>query len=282
MTFERVLSPECTMRIALRARQTLGDPLGVFNQRYLYLLIILDPGLGPLDSVSLVGFPKQRAAPGFAARERWLWAAGKDWNLSDGQEERKADVAAESPGGVFWYNKGSDGTGGMMAAFLPEEVSSCAATDGPAGVEVRLGLKKPTARLALWEWGNRGGGRRARKNFMQSLPVRVKKLREMSFAWPADSLMLSDFDQEVVRALLQSNSAAAAKQGGEGGLAQKRKRLSGTWQTYQQALNALREVPLADSRERYRKEREVAVLRSEVAELMKPLLREWVNQGGPQ
>ncbi|MGD0091833.1 MAG: hypothetical protein ABSE73_18115 [Planctomycetota bacterium] len=278
LMFERPMSAECLMKFSLRIKRVAGDPA-------LYLLISCDAAGGTLENVSLSGFPNTThpifyglcpqwpAHAPFLERQRWIWLAGRDWNMHDNKEKHEAELAAGDPGGVFWYNRENSETGGMTTVFLPEEVSKTSAA-GTYGVGVNLGLKGTALRLALSTWSDWRGWEAVREQFIRELPERVKRLREMSFTWPIDDALPAALRK-------QAETLAAAEFLPPEGRAQLRQVLS----QYHAALDALHAQPIpaaggGQGEARFAKERAVLGLAAKVEDAVKPLLKQWVDKGG--
>jgi len=278
LMFERPVNAECLMKFCLRIKRVAGDPA-------LYLHISWEAAGGTLESVSLSGYPNTThpifyglcpqwpAHAPFLERQRWIWLAGRDWNMHDNKEKHEAELAAGDPGGVFWYNRENSETGGMTTVFLPEEVSKAGAA-GTYGVGVNLGLKGSALWLALGTWSDWHGWEAVREQFIRELPERVKKLREMSFVWPIEDALPTTLRQQV-EALVAAEFLAPE------GREQLRKVLS----QYQAALDALRALPLPSAgggqgEARFAKERAVLGLAAKIEDAAKPLLKQWVDKGG--
>lgn len=273
LMFERPLTADCTVRLAVRIKRVAGDPL-------VYMLVSCDPQGGTLEGLSLSGYPNTThpvfyglvpqyptGAP-FLERQRWIWLAGRDWNMHDNKEKHETEIAAADPGGVFWYNRENSETGGMVTVFLPEEATKAGAA-GTYGVGVNLGMRGATMRLALDTWTDWRGWEPAREQFVKELPERVKKLREMSFVWPIRDA-LSPAMRRQVQALL---AAEFLPQEGRG-------RLQKLMLEYDDAAAELRKEPPQPTLARFAKERAVLGLAGKIEDAVKPLLKQWVEKGG--
>jgi hypothetical protein len=140
---------------------------------------------------------------------------------------------------------------------------------GTYGVGVTLVLKGPAARLALRTWSDWKGWEPVREQFIRELPERVKKLRELSFVWPIQDALSANLRRQV-----QTLLAAEF-------LPQDRvERLKNLMAEYQTALDALRKEPAQPSASRFAKERAVLGLAGKIEDAVKPLLKQWVEQGG--
>jgi len=271
LVFDRPLAADHTVRTAARLTRRAGDP-------WVYLQLCVEPDGAAVEHVSIGGFPNTTHPifyglrtqwprnASFLVRERWVWAAGRDWNMHARDEKHEAAVAADAPGGVLFYNRRNSRTGGMMAVFLPEQVATVQAA-GTYGVRVSFRPRKPVLRLALREWYDWRGWEPVRETFLAELPEAVARLRAMSFAWPLTDLLGADARR--AEALL----AAPLDEAG-------RKRLADAWEAYRAALASVAATPLADSPERYAAERAAVVAAERVRQAMAPLTREWLSKGG--
>jgi len=272
LVFERPIDAGRAVRLAVRLKRVAGDP-------WVALQFQAEPAGASIERVSIGGYPNHphpiwyglrtrwpRAAP-FLRRERWVWAAGEDWNMHDGQRTHSAAVGADAPGGVVFYNRHNSEMGGMLAVFLPEQVREVSAA-GTYGVRVSLALRAPRLRLALREWYDVHGWGPVRREFLAELPQRARRLRRTSFAWPITDL-LGSRDRARVQALLGARLPQAGKDA-----------LAAAQAAYQAAAERLRAAPLGDSPRRCAAERAVIVAASRVREAMTPLVREWLAKGG--
>jgi hypothetical protein len=271
LVFERPLDPHRTVRIAVRLMRRAGDP-------WVYLHLDAEGGDVAVEGVKLHGYPNTTHPiyyglvtqwprnASFLLRERWVWAAGRDWNLHDRAQDHACSVAPDAPAGLLFYNRHNSETGGMMAVFLPEQVSRIDAA-GTYGVSVGLGLRQPRLRLALREWYDWRGWEPVRDAFLAELPELVRRLRETSFAWPVADLLGHDASRAT--ALLAAPLPAAEKQALRDALA-----------AYDAAARRLRAVPVADTPERHAAERGAIVAAERVRAAMGPLIRLWLERGG--
>jgi len=250
LVFERPIDAKRAVVMAVRLKRVVGDP-------WVYLQIHTEPCGAAVERVSLGGYPNHphpiwygvrmrwpRHAK-FLRRERWVWAAGHDWNMHDGQRDHSAEVDADAPGGVVFYNRHNSEIGGMLAVCLPEEVAEVNAA-GTYGVRVGLGLRGSRVRLALREWHDMRGWEPVRNQFLTALSRRMRDLRQMSFAWPVVDPLGAD--RSRVEALLNAPLPPADKQA-----------LVDAHAAYKVAAGRLASIPLRDTPSRYAAERAVIV-----------------------
>ncbi len=261
MQVERPISADCAPKILIRMKSVDGDP-------NLYLLIRMDPAGGTCRSFDLGAFPYGYHDPKFLSRTRCMWVAGQDWILQP--KVQSAPIQSDSSCGVLWYNKDCHEIGGLQAVFLPEEVNSVVGTAYWPCVAT-FELKEKQIRLAVRPWLDRTGWRSGRKKFVAELPDEVRRLRQMSFAWPIKDLLTSAQRGEV-QAML------AAQWLPEDG----RTALASASQAYESALTKQKAAPLDETEERFALEREVINRKQSLDEALAPLAAEWIRQGGSE
>jgi hypothetical protein len=273
LMFERPAAADVTLKFSVRITRLAGDEA-------LYMLVSCDAAGGTLEGLSLSGYPNTThpifyglcpqwpVNASFLERQRWVWLAGRDWNMHNAKEKHETEIAAGDPGGVFWYNRENSETGGMMTVFVPDEVTKASAS-GTYGVGVNLGLKGTTLRLALRTWSDWKGWEPVREQFIRELPERVKKLRDLSFVWPIQDALAPSLRRQV-QALLAAEFLPRDR--GE--------RLKDLMAEYQAALDALRKELAEPVPARFAKERAVLGLAGKIEDAVKPLLKQWVEQGG--
>ncbi|MBT7300468.1 MAG: hypothetical protein HN849_13190 [Victivallales bacterium] len=272
MVFARPVAEDCEVRTSIRIKRVAGDP-------FLYVQVAVDPQGATLEALRISGYPnyahaliyglrpRYPKAARFVDRERWVWAAGHDWNMHDKQPHGAA-LEGNDPGGIFWYNRRNSEVGGMMAVFLPEEVSQVEAA-GTYGVSAALHMKGQVLHFALLEWRDWRGWEALRRDFVGSLPSATRRLRDMRFAWPVKDLLGPARRRQLV--MLTASSLVDS---------QARQALGARLQDYEHARAALIATPLQETETRYAAERQLIILKDDLVQAAKPLLREWLKQGG--
>ena len=271
MVFQRPIDADRSMTFAVRLKRLAGDPS-------VYLLLDAEPAGGTVERVSLHGYPNTTHPifydlhyewprnASFMLRERWVWAAGQDWNLHDAKQPHKTPVGAEAAAGVFFYNRHNSETGGMLAVFLPEEVADVDAA-GTYGVNVTFGLKRPAIRLALRTWYDMRDWEPVRERFLAELPERVKRLREMSFGWPVSDPLGKDLASAE---FLLARSPA-------GGELEALRRACDECRT---AAAAVKAMAPPDSPAHHKAERAALLAAERVRAVMVPVVKQWAARGG--
>jgi hypothetical protein len=175
MQLERTVGTNVVPKVAIRIKRVAGDP-------NLYVLVSADPAGGRCLSFELNVSPYGYHDPKYMTRTRRLWVAGQDLEL-----QSKAQTVAIQPEalcGAIWHNRDCQEIGGLAAVFLPEEVASVAgAVNWPCTAAFEM--KGNSLRLALRPWRDVRGWPAAQPRLLASLPEDIKRLREMSFAWPS-------------------------------------------------------------------------------------------------
>ena len=240
MVFRRILGAGTNITWSLSFKRVVGDP-------FLYVSVYVpeEETQGLSRVLNLSGYPLSGASvlygggvstdyPGcssFFGYQRWIWIAGHDWNLHNSAEKHAAEPDPAQPPLVFWYNREANEMSGMMTVFLPAEVGAIEAS-GTYGVSIALRMKRPVIRLALRNWADWRGWEPAREEFIASSDACVKRLRDISFAWPSPELV----DGET-RRLIQDALATAAAGATAADLADARTRLEQAVLSYDRVLS---------------------------------------------
>ncbi|MFP4027240.1 MAG: hypothetical protein ACLFWL_05565 [Candidatus Brocadiia bacterium] len=272
MIFERPLAKDCTPRTSIRIRRVRGSD-------YLYMRIHVVPDGAEVREISVGGYPmtthpSYMRFPGglrsarFIDRYRWVWTAGKDWNMHDRKQKHSTKPKTDENAGIFWYNRDNCRLAGMEAIFLPEQIQHIRAR-GTYGVSVTMQPSENHIRLAIREWKSWNGWHPERKKFTESLPRTVKALRQTDFSWPINDL-LGKNSRKQCRVLL---SCEKLDQG-------QRRQLKDALQKYQQSLEKLKSIPARGTPTRLLAEQEVIVREQRVKQAIDPLTGQWLKQGG--
>jgi hypothetical protein len=190
--------------------------------------------------------------------------------LTDSSPARRLPVTADTPGGVFWFNRRAHETGGMTTVFLPEQVERLGAGASGDAAWVSFAPRAPMLRLALHVWRDEQGCEIAWQRFAAELPARVQKLRELSFAWPVtaqlDAAARARGDRLIACEALPADQRRAARL---------------ALDAWEQSRRRIEPMPATDTPERFAVER-AALDQQRLAEAaLRTLAREWVAQGAP-
>jgi hypothetical protein len=135
-------------------------------------------------------------------------------------------------------------------------------------VGLTLKPRTTTLRLALHIWQDDAGFERGRERFNAELPERLRKLREMSFAWP----LREPLSPEVAQASALARDERLP--------AELRQSVSEARRMLDQAWAAFQSAPAHEIEERVTRERAVLTARERLEKAVQPLRQEWVRRGG--
>lgn len=275
LIFRRILDGNREVTTTWIVKRIAGDPF-----QYMLIYIHSADQAIRVDNVKLSGYPMSGSsllfglsAPldggFFCPFQRWIWLAGKDCDLHAGVRHETMSEPGTPPG-VFWYNRGANEMGGMMAVFDPAEITSLQSQGGYV-VITSLGLKRPLLRLAVRRWYDMQGWEPVRDEFIKNLPEYGKKLRDMSFARPVTDLLDAETRRQIQ--VLLTSSSADPKQGPDDITRAKgapemaaglRSRLAAALQKYDQLRDRAQTEKTKNDMEIFQREQALLIARTEV------------------